>query len=793
MVAVVSDHPAIRSRFNLVLAALLLLLFEANGALPSGPPEQFFSNVADRLLQQQLGMRLRDIQIAPSNQYDSAVHRIFQVTANIYDATTTNELPSVFRPLVETRGDGVFLAGFTNDHRVSTLGAWIADNTNGLPLVIGAKKGLPNFNEFTLRSDVLVQRRLEVTRPNTNPGARPNGTNQMYILGLSNYFGVEAWNSYDPSGAGPYPRPVTIVASNFVTVSLWNILGLQTNSTVRVAGTTNVAAGTWIGGETRGFFLPLNTNCVFLSNAVYRFNENVFANENANVFETTPAGFPLPYWIYSISNRLTYLMSEPDGDGERIVDFVLLEDGQIVDLFRDLVAGANPYQGIGNVSAAVANVWDTNRVSSNGPTTGIRQQMDIALGNVNVSNSEWREFGLSPTANESDKSKAIDAFRVFCGFGPLTTNQVATNGLAMPTPFNPAAKLSVLGTWQADDPLVHYHLADLLLGGVATNHQYLKPAQPGTNAAPSSLGRLNVRYSPWGGRPDSSYESPTAYNLSLKDPGLISSDDWNFPSGVTPAPGWLGRIHRGTPWQTIYLKSEPAPVGGPSGWTNQSPDLVRAIDGSLFSRTHPTNDWAMVRWFAQIWNTNDLRTLTSANTTNEATWKACFTGLTVLSNDLSNPVLGQPPRFETNAIAPDASQLRTIIAGIARTRSSQRGQYFTDVGAFLSVPELSVSSPWLNRTGDQLKWGLTDEAYEILPSQLLSLVRPDPVGTALRSDAGIELRFTAFGGCAYRVEGSADFVAWETVSEPHYGVEGAFTLTVPLSSNWKFFRALWLP
>ena len=73
------------------------------------------------------------------------------------------------------------------------------------------------------------------------------------------------------------------------------------------------------------------------------------------------------------------------------------------------------------------------------------------------------------------------------------------------------------------------------------------------------------------------------------------------------------------------------------------------------------------------------------------------------------------------------------------------------------------------------------------------MVRPDPVGTALRSDAGIELRFTAFEGCAYRVEGSADFVAWETVSEPHYGVEGAFKLTVPLSANWKFFRAVWLP
>ena len=36
--------------------------------------------------------------------------------------------------------------------------------------------------------------------------------------------------------------------------------------------------------------------------------------------------------------------------------------------------------------------------------------------------------------------------------------------------------------------------------GEATNHQYLKPTQVGTNISPSSLGRLNDRYSPWGGK-----------------------------------------------------------------------------------------------------------------------------------------------------------------------------------------------------------------------------------------------------------------------------------------------------
>ena len=39
-----------------------------------------------------------------------------------------------------------------------------------------------------------------------------------------------------------------------------------------------------------------------------------------------------------------------------------------------------------------------------------------------------------------------------------------------------------------------------------------------------------------------------AWNLALKDPGVRWSDDWNFPTHNLANPGWLGRIHRGTPW-----------------------------------------------------------------------------------------------------------------------------------------------------------------------------------------------------------------------------------------------------
>src|SRR5437868_15062927 len=93
------------NRFRNYTALLLCMMIlcgatvrTAAAALSLEPSETFFTNIADRLLEQQLGTRLTEIQIAPTNQYISAVHRLFQVTANIYDATSTNDFPTVFRP-----------------------------------------------------------------------------------------------------------------------------------------------------------------------------------------------------------------------------------------------------------------------------------------------------------------------------------------------------------------------------------------------------------------------------------------------------------------------------------------------------------------------------------------------------------------------------------------------------------------------------------------------------------------------------------------------------------------------
>ena len=60
------------------------------------------------------------------------------------------------------------------------------------PMVLGAKKGLPNFNEFVFQTAVQVTRKLELVRPSTD--SPPNQTNQM-----------TGWQLTDDS---PGPKPL---------------------------------------------------------------------------------------------------------------------------------------------------------------------------------------------------------------------------------------------------------------------------------------------------------------------------------------------------------------------------------------------------------------------------------------------------------------------------------------------------------------------------------------------------------------------------------------------------------
>ncbi len=172
-------------------------------------------------------------------------------------------------------------------------------------------------------------------------------------------------------------------------------------------------------------------------------------------------------------------------------------------------------------------------------------------------------------------------------------------------------------------------------------------------------------------------------------------------------------MHRGTPWQTVYLKSEVEPV---ARWTRRA---GRAD-------THPTNDWYLVDLFTTAPNDNAARGLLSVNQTNIAAWSAVLSGVAVLTNASANPRPGVVPAYASLFIEPATAQLAYIVSTINATRLQQPGQVFRDLGGVLASPALTVASPYLNASSaNQTQYGLRDEVYERIPQQILSLLKED--------------------------------------------------------------------
>jgi hypothetical protein len=259
---------------------------------------------------------------------------------------------------------------------------------------------------------------------------------------------------------------------------------------------------------------------------------------------------------------------------------------------------------------------------------------------------------------------------------------------------------------------VHYTLEDLYDPFYAdtNNIQPLLPRQSLDN----NIGKLNERYRPWGGKPGKDPSgNAIAFDVAIKDPLIIQSDDWDFPTNKFPNLGWLGRMHRGTPWQTVYLKSAVEPVATWTKWAGRA-------------ETHPTNDWHLLSLFTTALNDNAASGLLSVNQTNTAAWSAVLAGVSVLTNTQSSLRLGSVPAYSNLFIEPATWQVHAIVTNINATRLQQPFQAFQDLGSVLASPALTVASPYLNLSSqDQRQYGIRDEVYERIPQQILSLLKDD--------------------------------------------------------------------
>ena len=741
---------------------------------------QFFTNVAQRLFQEQYrqfnpgwnpnpALSVTNIpsmvcipvatpDLVSTRLYSPALHRLLQQAANIYDATRDDIFPSVFRPRIELvalrnvfTNDNVVtnlycITGFTNDNRRATLNAWLTDHKQfGIPLVIGAKKGFPNFNEFTLRTDFQVTRKLEFVRLTTN--SLPFQTNEMYLIGISNLFAAEAWNSY----LTPYPRELSMEVSDEASVQITNAAGLKLNLPMTFAGSyTNLAANFWKGRE---FKLPLYQQTNLVPTCRYLFKNLSFETVGTNYYFTETQdqiGFPVPDWQFSLSNKFQYVLTDVAND--KIVDFVISSEFNTTVNLDAVLMDYHPLPN-STESPTVAALWDTNR--SGGtlvayPTMGVLKQIEVSM-DPDTPKTLWDSY-VNETARGMDKEKSVMSFRAFLGegvYGPFATNLANSTVLRMQAPFCPTRKLIQTTTWQANDPLVHYHIGDLMI--FPTNSIFepvVPPAGPiPTNMSLATVGAMNRRYEPWGGNPqlsDPLHPTGTEYDGSIKDPGVRYSDDWDFPASKYPGVGWLGRVHRGTPWQTVFFKPV---VASEQAWQKLSADyLWYPLVGNQFFRNvraHPTNDWRLADLFTTATDDNASRGLLSVNQTNLAAWSAILSGVVLLKNGLSDeqvlsvskqtntaiqldPLLVKPASIDTN-VPPALVRLLDAIMAYRQSlplRDPNHPNAFESLAEFLQVPELTIASPWLNTASNpQLWFGLNDSAYERIPQQILSLLK----------------------------------------------------------------------
>ncbi|MHB9006489.1 MAG: hypothetical protein ACYDC1_06115, partial [Limisphaerales bacterium] len=611
------------------------------------------------------GFSVTNIMVYPTNEYSATVHRLLQVALNLYDASTNRGtvypyLPTVMQPLLGVVGTNVYITGYTEVTNVTFLSGLLpldlnlaADRTTlatrpqsvvyNVPFLVGAKKGYPNFNEFSLVNVAQITRKAEV-RKRLESDLRPSQTNLMYLLTVSNRFGLECWNSYTQA----FARPLRMQMLGRLSVTLTNYAtpGNLLRTTVFPYGTNwLIAANTWQG---RQFIVPLLTNyIVALDEAYLPVPRPRLVPGGSNVAFVPNLNFYSPEIALLVTNRFYYaLIDEQQG---RLVDFVCLGNmATDLDISHEL-GGRDQLEALGGTPTEPANVWLTNRaggaIAFTVPTLGVQNQMEIALGNVTVSAQQWDSYNLQ--RGVEDKDKSIDRFRIFNGLSPLVyTDSAAQNQLrsdlrgkfAMQVPYSPTRKLYQEVSWQANDPLVHYTAQDLM-------DPFNRPTDPNrTNAVRfaippqraitnSNIGLVNTRYRPWGGNVNQSADR-LARDLRVKDPMIERSDDWAFtpmddpeirsnPQGrdvrLNPYAnvGWIGRVHRGTPWQTFYLKS----------------GVVRTNEWIRWAGaygTHPTNDWDLVGLFTTALNDNASKGVLSVNQTNLAAWSAVLAGVSVL-------------------------------------------------------------------------------------------------------------------------------------------------------------------
>jgi hypothetical protein len=516
------------------------------------------------------------IEIFPTNHYTVETHRLLQIAANMVDGLANQPRPKIFQPLYSVEGGKVFITNYqeildpnvllkkpvplqelinSNDLDSDTL-------LEGQPLLIGAQKNLPNLNEITVISAATLYRELEFLKQNN---ARPHQTNQYFYIGVSNLFGVELWNGYTNALTN-----ITVQWSGRLDLTLLDDATVLTATNFNLEGSMAIshwAAAPLITRRSTNFILPILTNFTLLPQSSYSLERHQLES-GTNRLATGNLALPTPKLKVLVNNPLTLVIFEIVNGQTNVLDYVSLpRKGTTLDFDLQRILGSrlatDPYARFFNPQSG-SNL-------SNAPTVGILDQIAVSTGDLPVSSADWR----SANVNVNDKERSQDYFRELL-FG--RTNAPNSSFFA---PLVPG--ITVVGTdsFSVVDPLINdlwQHNFPAFSGSHSIFPIGLSKHVNVFNSLKLNLGNLNF------------YETPVAWwddFATLPKLIRIRPDDFSFPENRDLNLEWLSRIHRGTPWETIYLGHQP--IFPFSFWT------AYGLSEALYS----TNDLFLVEAFKQ--------------------------------------------------------------------------------------------------------------------------------------------------------------------------------------------------
>lgn len=847
------DHPGKLKRSSL-LALWVWLAFVSIGSARTVPDPAdatgFFTTVADKLLRSTFSFGITNIPVQTNGVfvYTPAVHRLLQLAANVRDAATTNFYPTVYRPIFFRDAQGnVFITGYEqilsasqDDHPlaqspmlVTALPPGVStNNVYDVPWIIGAKKGFPAFNRFVMRSDFQITRRLQVSRKTievyTSATASDFETNQMIIMAITNHVGFSLWNSYVANYVPPNGSNISVVVRDKANMVLSNGINNGMSISANWPNPTPVnfayipsAFTSWPGSAwnfatqpssreaATASFIPGTFEFPFLPESVYRFGTGNFIPTSLNPGFETSANLPttinpLPQFDLMPTNGIqAYIL-----DGDQIIDYVHFSGPNSLRNLNDEIQ--DPFTGI---NSAPYQMWITNGlgIANNGISLGVVNQITVSQKGPSFApaGGTWAAYPYLPSGVPPVPAAEAAFFGGF--FTPFWTYNGRTyvnSNLVIQAAYTPTRTAYAYTVWQANDPLVHSLASDLIEVTADTGlHRSDDPVNQPLPSVVDDLAMVSDCYQPWGrnqqlnGRVGVLHDNygNASYNLAYRDPLVWGSDSWNFPATNSLPLTTLGQIHRGTPWQTIYLKgtnlldfvdfSQSNPNVGMNTWQVWTGDFD-ATDAAFLA---PVNDWRLAALLTELLNTNDATQSRSANGT-AADWTNLLDGVVVETNTTASPYFSVPPQLDPVVMTGNSSQASLIANALVQARANQGT--FKSPGDILGTPEISQWSPWLNRSdvvepNDNIDFGISDEAYEAIPAQLLPRLRPDSCGGIVFTNGGWNIQFSGADAYEYAVQASTNLVDWQTIgtNQPSGGV-----FNVPAGGAQKvFYRSVLLP